>query len=257
MQGPPEHTAMGEVTTHQEIDLSQPVLIEGLPGVGLVGKIAVDHLIEQFEMVHCASIRCTGVPQMGTYQTNSWDVLPPVRVYADAKRDLLALQSDVPISPTEAPDFAPCVVEWFTATEAAPVYVSGLPTGEEEREPTCFGVATGSMAGTLEELGVEQPDEDGAITGPTGALLAETAQRELDSVTLIVETDPNFPDPEAARVAIEAAIEPIADVDADVSALVDQAEEIQETREELAAVLKEVDEDEATSASPQPLRMFQ
>jgi len=31
----------------ETIDLSEPVMVEGLPSVGLVGKIATDHIINQ------------------------------------------------------------------------------------------------------------------------------------------------------------------------------------------------------------------
>jgi len=36
----------------EQVSLDRPILIEGFPGVGLVGKMAVDHLIDSFEMDH-------------------------------------------------------------------------------------------------------------------------------------------------------------------------------------------------------------
>ena len=38
----------------EDVALDSPTLIEGFPGVGLVGKIAADHLIDSFEMTHYA-----------------------------------------------------------------------------------------------------------------------------------------------------------------------------------------------------------
>ncbi|MEF8882717.1 MAG: PAC2 family protein, partial [Halapricum sp.] len=50
---------MAHVNVHREdLDFDEPVLVEGLPGLGLVGKIAADHLVDTFEMDHYASIHC-------------------------------------------------------------------------------------------------------------------------------------------------------------------------------------------------------
>jgi Uncharacterized protein (ATP-grasp superfamily) len=40
--------------THRldDVSLDRPTLVEGFPGVGLVGKIVVDHLIEYLDIDH-------------------------------------------------------------------------------------------------------------------------------------------------------------------------------------------------------------
>jgi len=86
----------------EELSLDSPVLIEGFPGVGLVGKMAVDHLVATFEMDHYANVYCDTIPPVATYQEDSRGLVTPVRLYADTDRDLLALQSDVPIGPETA-----------------------------------------------------------------------------------------------------------------------------------------------------------
>ena len=90
---------MAHVQVHaDDIALDSPVLVEGLPGAGLVGKIAADHLIEEFGMHYYGAIHCDGLPEVAVYRGESSDVLPPVRLYADQERDLLVLQSDVPVT---------------------------------------------------------------------------------------------------------------------------------------------------------------
>lgn len=119
---------MAHVKVHApEIDLGAPVLVEGLPGEGLVGKLVADHLIERLGMTYYAGVYCEGVPPVAAYRSNDSTVRPPVQIYADADRDLLALVSDVPVSPAEAPAFASCVTEWLREVDATPLYLSGLP----------------------------------------------------------------------------------------------------------------------------------
>ncbi len=100
------------------------MLVEGLPGVGLVGKIAADHLIDQFDMSYYASIECPSLPAVTSYRAGSADPMAAVRIYADEERDLLALQSDVAVSPEVVSDFASCLTTFLVEHDALPIYVS-------------------------------------------------------------------------------------------------------------------------------------
>lgn len=246
---------MPRIRVHgSEVDLTEPTLVEGFPGLGLVGKIATDHLIDQFDMRYYASVHCDGLPRLGVYRRDDRAIRPPVRIYVSEAHDLFALQSDVPIAAQAVGSVADCVAGWLDERNATPVFLSGLPS-ERDGVPELFGVATGDVASVLEEYGIGPPNEDGVVSGPTGALLNRTAARDQDSVGLVVECSPQFPDPEAARVLIESGIGPIADLDVDVHGLVEHAEEIRQKREQLAQRMQEARTEESTQA--RPIRMFQ
>jgi uncharacterized protein len=247
---------MAHVTVHSDLELSEPVLVEGLPGVGLVGKIAVDHIVDALGMTYHASIEdCDGVPEVAMYGEGDHSVRPPVRIYADEQRDLLALQSDVPISPARAEQFASCLTAWLAGLDATPVYLSGLPTDEKDVPPSLYGIATDDGLDDLDAAGVDAPSEEGLVSGPTGALLATAREQELGAVGLVVQSDKQFPDPEAARILIKEAIEPIADVDVELQTLVDKADEIRSAKERLAEQMQQATDEESTQAKP--LRMYQ
>jgi uncharacterized protein len=240
----------------EDLELNEPTLIEGLPGVGLVGKIATDHIVDALDMTYYASIDCDGLPRIAVYEEASQELRPPVRLYADAERDLVALQSDVPVSASAASDFASCISEWLDDNDATPLYMSGLPGQKEAGAvPSLYGVATGGAGDRLDEQGIDTPTERGAVSGPTGALLHEASARGIDAVGLIVDSDPKFPDPEAAHILIERGISALADIDVDTDDLVDRAEEIRDQKEQLAQQMQEADPEESTQA--QSMRMFQ
>ena len=234
-------------------DLDAPWLIEGLPGVGLVGKIAADHLIDAFEMRHFANVHCEGVPRVAVYAEGDADLRTPIRLYADEERNLLALQSDVPISPDAAAEFADCFAGFYDEHDATPLYLSGIPREKGGDVPELYGVGAGDGADLLAEAEIDVPTETGLISGPTGALLNHAIETDRTAVGLIVESDPRFPDPEASRVIIDRGIEPLVGVDAPVDNLVERAEEIREARDRLAKEMQEGDE----STAAQPLRMYQ
>lgn len=246
---------MAHVDIHADIDLAEPTLVEGLPGVGLVGKIAADHLVSTFEMDYYGSVHCDGLPEVAIYRGEDSQLRPPVRLYADAERDLLVLQSDVPVSPQNAEDFANCLTSWIGDHDVTPLFVSGLPSEKETDVPELYGVSTGDGEALLDEGGIVPPAEAGMISGPTGALLYEAGRRGRTAVGLIAEADKQFPDPEAARVVLEHGVEPLTGVDAPTDDLVDQAEEIRDARERLAQRMQQAESDESSQA--QPMRMFQ
>ncbi|QDX41467.1 proteasome assembly chaperone family protein [Salarchaeum sp. JOR-1] len=248
---------MARVREKTDVSLDDPMLVEGLPGVGLVGKIATDLLVDQFDMEYVASIDADGIPRVAIYDEGNRGIEPPVRIYADEERDLLALQSDVPVSRTAAVDFADSVTNWLTDVDATPIYLSGLPVEDQTANaiPDIYGVATGNAATLLDENDIATPPERGVVGGPTGALLNRAGETHLDAVGLVVESDPQFPDPAAADQLLTNGIEPITGVDADTDELVDRAEEIREQKEKLAQRMQQASEEESSQA--QPMRMFQ
>ncbi|WP_435077339.1 proteasome assembly chaperone family protein [Halococcus sp. AFM35] len=236
-----------------DIKLDEPMLVEGLPGLGLVGKIVADHLVDSFGMDYYAGVHCSGVPQVGVYRGERSALRPPVRLHADAERNLLVLQSDVPVSPNEATGFADCITGWLADNDVTPLYLSGLPDQSDD-VPEVYGVSTGAGNDLLDEAGIVPPAEGGLVSGPTGALLYHAEQADYTSVGLIAETNPQFPDPEAARALLDGGIEPLTGIDIDTSDLVEQAEEIQEARERLAERMHQADDE---SSQAEPIRMFQ
>jgi len=249
---------MAPITRRRDLEFDDPVLVEGLPGIGLVGKIATDHLIEELDMTYYAGVDCEGIPQVGIYQETDRTVYPPVRIYADEASDVLAIQSDVPVSRSGASEFAGCLSGFFDEINGLPLLLSGLPVEQNETDsdaPDVYGVATGAGGSHLDTHDIRAPPEDGVVGGPTGALLNSRAHAGGDAVGLVVESDARFPDPAAARQLLLEAIQPIADIDVDTEALVEHAEEIREQRGEMAQQMQQLGEEKSSQA--QPLRMFQ
>lgn len=237
----------------ESVELDSPVLVEGFPGVGLVGKMAVDHLIDTFEMDHYANVHCTSIPPIVTYRHEIHELATPIRLYVDAERDLLALQSDVPIGPDAATEFGNCVASWFTESTVLPIYLSGLPR-QTDGPPALYGVSTGEADSLLAEAGIDEPAGMGLISGPTGALLAHALEHDTSALGLIVESNPQLPDPVASRVVIEAGIEPLAEISVPTDELSTRADEIEEARAQLIERMQQSTDD---SSRAQPLQMYQ
>jgi uncharacterized protein len=245
---------MARISVVDDVPLDEPTLVEGFPGVGLVGKIATDHLIDVHGMTHYANVHCDGLPPVAVYHESETAATTPVRLYADTENDLVGLRSDVPVKPGAATEVAACLGSWFDKADLFPVFLSGLGREKDEAPPDLYGIATGDGGAALERAAVSEPDESGLVSGPTGAMLAAALEDGRDAVGLVVESDPQFPDPEAARALIVDGIDPIAGIETPTDGLVEQATEIRNAKRQLAEQMRQATEE---STQAEPLKMFQ
>lgn len=236
-----------------EVDLQTPTLIEGFPGAGLVGKIVVDHMVDEMGLTHYANVHCDGVDQVAVYDKDTPQLASPIRLYVDETGEVLVLQSDIPVKADAAEEFAACFAPWLE-NNAMPVFVAGLPTQNREGPRQLFGVGTGGGIDVVDRADLARPPERGVVSGPAGSLLGHAVERGRDAVGLIVECDPRFPDPVASRVLLEQGIGPIIGRDVSVERLESQAEQIQEAKERLAEQMQDGGD---VSSEAMPVRMFQ
>jgi uncharacterized protein len=237
-------------TTDGSVDPSGATLVEGMPGVGLVGKIATDHLIDALEMTQFAEIRGDGIPPVTVFDGEERGVNPPIRLYADPEEQVIGLRSDVPVHVMDAPLFAGRLTAWVIENDVLPIYLGGLAAERDADElPSVDGIGVGEGKAALEAHGIPAPEEGGMISGPCGALLSNAAGEGADAVGLMVDTDPRFPDPQGAHALITNGINPVADIDVGTQRLVDEAEEIMEQRKELAQQMQQAEKHEASQVS--------
>jgi uncharacterized protein len=92
------------------------------------------------------------------------------------------------------------------------------------------------------------------VSGPTGALLSHALDNDTTAVGFIVESDPQFPDPDAAKAVIEGGIQPLADMEISTADLVDKAKQIEQARQKLLSQMQQATEE---SSRAEPIRMYQ
>ena len=90
-----------EVTREAKIPkLTNPVFVEGLPGIGNVGKIAVDFLIEEMKAKKIYSFFSHKFPHSVFVNEENLVEMPKIEIYYKKfrdknKRDLLLLTGDI------------------------------------------------------------------------------------------------------------------------------------------------------------------
>lgn len=232
----------------EDIDLEDPYLVEGFPGIGLVAKIAADHIVRQLDMDLYAEIYSEETSSVTVFDGDG-SLRSAVRVYASEKENLLVLKSDAPVS-SDASELMQDLNEWMQEEGIQPVYQLGVPVNQKPQEPKVKGVYTGDAEKTVKNTGLQEPDGFGIVAGPTGGLLERALEMDLGAVGLTVEADPQFPDPLAAKKLIDQGVKPITGIEIDTRELKESAEEIRERKKQLAQQIQEAEDHEKSQAYP-------
>jgi uncharacterized protein len=222
-------------TFHRETNLEaeRPTLIEGLPGHGMVASIAVDQITEQLGLEQHGSIRSEAFPPVTSFADGL--VQDTVRVYAGTDPDVMTLQSDVPIPPEAFDGLGQCVLEDLTEEFDRAIFLAGALAQTEEQVGEVFGIATNDdLKSDLVNAGIDTVDEQGAVSGVTGALMSACYEAGVPAILLLSRAAPNAPDPAAAASVIDTALEPLVDFDITTDDLREQAEQIQNQKQQVA-----------------------
>jgi len=216
-------------------ELDDPVLIEGLPGVGHVGKLAAEHLLEEFDGELVRRVYATEFPpQVSVEGEDGVASLTCAEFHAVETdgSDLLVLTGDHQAGSNEGhyrltSTFLD-IAESFGAERA--FALGGVPTGELVEEYTVLGaVSEASLAEELREADVEfRPDEPaGGIVGVSGLVLGLGGRRGFEAACLMGETSGYLVDPKSAQAVLEV-LEAMLDFEVDYASLEDRAEEMEE-----------------------------
>ena len=227
-----------EIESSADPDLAEPVLVEGLPGVGHVGKLAAEHLLEEFETEVVRRVYSEHFPPQVTVEDGR-TTLASAAVHAvrDAERDLLVLTGDHQAA--DGPGHYRLTEAFLDVADAFDVdrvvAMGGVPTGELVDEPDVVGAATADgFVEELEAVGVRFRDDEpaGGIVGISGLLLGLGERRGFEAACLMGETSGYLVDPQSARVVLEALQEALG-FEVGYDALADRAEEMQEVVERI------------------------
>jgi uncharacterized protein (TIGR00162 family) len=228
-----------EIDRVADVDLTEPAFLEGLPGVGHVGKLAAEHLLEELDSTLVARVYSPDLPPQVDVGDDGVAELTHAEFHAVETdgRDLLVLTGDHQAQTNEGHyRMASAFLDVAADYDCADVYaLGGVPTGELIDEYDVLGAATSSeRIADLEDLGVEFREDEpaGGIVGVSGLLLGLGARRDLEAACLMGETSGYLVDPKSARAVLEVLAERF-DLDLDYESLEDRADEMEDVIEKI------------------------
>lgn len=203
----------GDTKIHEltKTTLKEPILVQGLPGLGYVGKVAVDYFIEKLKPKRTAELYSSyllfpdgnlgiNISEDGTYS------LPKYEFYAydEHEPNVIFLTGDAQPSVTGQYEVASIVLDYVQQSGGKKVFtMGGYGTRSSKDVGAVYAVVGDSDLGErLKKLGAKLA-KGGAVTGAAGVILGIGRQRGMHCAGLLGATTGVYPDLEAARAVIQ------------------------------------------------------
>jgi hypothetical protein len=201
-----------EIIVKKEISLKSPILIEGLPGIGLVGKLAADNIIKELKAVKFAELYSPDFPPQVVIEGDSTVRLLRDEFYywkADHKdqSDLIILVGDHQgMTPQSFFSIAGNILDFAEHYKTKTlITLGGLAVGKMSKSPKVYGAVNSKpLVRDFKKYGVLFEKKTGqGIVGAAGLLLGLSQLRGIKGICLMGETHGNYVDPKAAKSVLE------------------------------------------------------
>jgi uncharacterized protein len=227
------------VRLKEKPELKNPVLIVGLPGVGLVGKLVAEHLIDELKAEKLMEIYSPHFPPQ-VLVNKDCTVRPVSNTIYHGKAngyDILLLIGDHQ-STTSQGHYELCSLYLDIAEELNVVRIytlGGYPTGKLTSEDTVLGVANNTqLIEEIKQYGVEfrESEPGGGIVGASGLMIAFSKMRNIDAACLMGMTPGYLMDPKSAQSLLKVLCK-IFGIEINTDSLQKKAEEMESILEKL------------------------
>jgi|TARA_B100001105_G_scaffold42502_1_gene31017 hypothetical protein len=223
-----------EIVRTEDIKLKDAILLEGLPGVGNVGKLAAMHLIEELKAKKCMEIYSSHFPpQVLIDEDGIVNLVNNELYYYNGKgkeRDLLFLVGEYQgMDSSGQYDLCQKLIEMVKEMGVTTIYtLGGYGLGKLVPDPRVLGAATSNdIVKLFKKADVEFIDgEPGAgIVGASGLLLGLGKLQGIHGGCLMGETSGYMVDPKSASVVLKS-LQKLLGVSIDLSELEERAKQV-------------------------------
>lgn len=196
-------------------------VIEGFPGFGLIGTIAVEFLLDHLDTEKIGIIEMDEIPAMIAIHQNK--VIEPVSLHYNKKYNLVLVHA-INIGKDLGWKLAGIIGELAQELNAKEVIsLEGVGSPNPGSKVFFYSTHDGAIAKKLSTIAA--PLNEGIIVGVTGALLARTSR--VPVVAFFAEAQSGLPDSKAAAEIIKA-LDAYAGLQVDPKPLLQQAKEFEQ-----------------------------
>ncbi len=219
--------------------LKDPLFIEGLPGVGNVGRIAAGYMVEEMRCKKFAELTSSHfMPFVLLHQSSAVHMLKNEFYYWKAKkkgqRDLIILIGDSQsVDPEGHYEIAHEILNYVKGLGVKEMFtLAGLSVGEQPAKPRVIGaVSDPEMLKKYKSFGIDfdAGSKVGTIVGASGLLLGIGKYYGIKGICLLGETVgfPIIPDPKSAEEVLKILVK-ILNITLDTSKLDKKVKEMED-----------------------------
>ena len=179
--------------------LKNPILIEGLPGMGNVGKIAIDFMVEHLDAKKFIEIKSKTFPSCVFVNETNLVELPKIELYYKNLKDhsLIFLTGDIqPTQEQDCHEFCEIILNIFQELKGKEIItMGGIGLPEPPKSPKVY--TTANIKDIIKKYNQKNNSLYGLvgpIVGVSGLLLGLGHERKIPAISFLAETfgHPNY-----------------------------------------------------------------
>jgi uncharacterized protein len=218
-----------EVFEIKKVELKNPIIFAGFVGAGLVGPVAINHIITELNMVEIAVMRSKYLPPSTVFMKGR--LRHPFRFYANKEGTICAIICEITLRMEGLYSLVASILDWATQKGSKEIVIlDGVASTEHDDKAYC--AAEEDLIRTMADKDISMIPQ-GFITGIPGGILNECLVREIQGLTLLAKANKEAPDSAAAVTLIEA-VNRFYDMKIDTSELQKQKDKIHSDFSELS-----------------------
>jgi uncharacterized protein (TIGR00162 family) len=232
-----------------KVELKNPVLIEGLPGLGLVGKIAIRHLVKQLKAEKMAYLYSPHFPYFVLVSKKGNVRLLRGTFYFSRnkgwKNDLILFTGDSQAQTIEGQyEISDHILQFAKQHDVGMIITIGGYRMEAKDKPKTIAAATShELLEKALQAGAGVSPTGSPIVGTAGLILGLSHLKNIEALCLLGETRGYLPDPKSAKAILEV-LQSMLGFDANLDGL---DEEISKA-EKMVTRLQKIEEKRASEA---------
>ena len=218
-----------EVFEIKKVELKSPTVFAGFVGAGLVGPVAINHIIEKLGMEEIAVMRSKYLPPSTVFMRGR--LRHPFRFYANSEGTVCAIICEITLKMEGLYCLVSGILDWAAEKGSKEIVIlDGVASNEHDEKAYC--AAEEDLVRTMADKNISMIPQ-GFITGIPGGILNECLVREIQGVTLLAKASRDTTDPIAAMTLIEA-VNRFYEMNIDVAELEEEKERIHSEFSELS-----------------------
>jgi len=197
------------IKERMKVELKNPILIEGLPGLGLVGKIATRYLIKKLDAKKFAYLYSPHFPYFVLVNKKGSVRLLRGTFYflrnQTEGNDLILFTGDSQAQTIEGQyEISDCILDFATLHNVKMIVTVGGYRMEVKDKPKVIAAATSEeLLNEALQARAVLSSMGNPIVGTAGLILGLSRFKKIDALCLLGETRGYLPDPKAAKSVLE------------------------------------------------------
>ncbi len=230
---------MIDIRMVKKVNMDKSTFIEGFPGVGLVGPMAVSYIIDKLKMEYVGYIESDDFPPI--ISIHDGNPMPPMRIYFSAEPKIVSIFAEFAIPISLIHELSKKIYEFINANNMVMVVgIGGFPSQQQENK-TIFAITSDKdVSEDVKKLGME-PILEGVSAGVGSMLMLRSQEDKLSALNILVPVDQNVIDPIYAELAINA-LNKLMNLNIDVEDLDKEAKLVESKIKELLKKSKDTHE---------------